>query len=260
MSCPEIARTQAYFDGELAAAAAVEVERHAVTCPECGALLTNLDEMRTWLREMTPGRAPAALHARILRALDREAPGQRTTLRPATWRPRAGSYWWGAVSGAVIMGLVGAIALFVIAPQLPLVSSNTLLDEVVAAHIRSMMPGHLIDVESTDQHTVKPWFAGNADVSPTVIDLSAKGFPLVGGRADYLDHQRSAAVVYEHGPHIINIFSWAAANPMPATATRNGYKVDCWRVRDLQYCAVSDTGWDELTKLVELVQKASAEP
>ena len=86
---------------------------------------------------------------------------------------------------------------------------NPLPDELVNAHVRSLMPAHLIDVVSTDKHTVKPWFAGHADVSPVVADFEQQGYRLIGGRVDYLEHQRSAVVVYQHGAHVINVFSWA---------------------------------------------------
>jgi anti-sigma factor RsiW len=133
--------------------------------------------------------------------------------------------------------------------------SSVLLDELVAAHVRSLMPAHLIDVESTDQHTVKPWFAGHADVSPVVADFAAQGYRLVGGRADYLDHQRAAVVVYQHGAHVINVFSWSGRGGLSEQATRNGYHMLFWKSGDVQYCAVSDAGWDELSRLVRLQQQ-----
>jgi anti-sigma factor RsiW len=118
------------------------------------------------------------------------------------------------------------------------------------------MPAHLIDVVSTDKHTVKPWFAGHADVSPAVADFEAQGYRLIGGRADYIDHQRSAVVVYQHGAHVINVFTWAASGARsPANTTRSGYHLAFWQQGDIQYCAVSDTGWDELLGLVRLLRE-----
>ena len=134
--------------------------------------------------------------------------------------------------------------------------TNPLLDELVSAHVRSLMPSHLIDVVSTDKHTVKPWFAGHADVSPVVADFEPRGYRLIGGRVDYLDHQRSAVVVYQHGAHVINVFSWAGHDrALPADTTRSGYHFAFWRTGDLTYCAVSDTGWDELLGLVKLLRE-----
>jgi anti-sigma factor RsiW len=121
------------------------------------------------------------------------------------------------------------------------------------------MSSHLIDVVSTDNHTVKPWFAGRTDVSPLVVDLESKGYKLIGGRVDYLEHQRAAVVVYRHGAHVINVFSWAAGRRLvPSQVTRDGYHLIFWQSGDLEYCAVSDTAWDELLGLVRLLQDTAA--
>jgi len=106
---------------------------------------------------------------------------------------------------------------------------------------------------------VKPWFAGHADVSPVVVDFAGQGYRLVGGRADYFDRQRVAVVVYEHGPHVINVFTWVAGQRvLPEFATRSGYHIACWKLGNLQYCAVSDTGWDELRALMRLLRDSGA--
>jgi len=121
------------------------------------------------------------------------------------------------------------------------------------------MPMHLTDVVSTDRHTVKPWFAGHADVSPVVVDFADQGYRLLGGRADYFDQQHVAAVVYQHGAHLINVFTWVAdSRPLPEYTTRSGYRIACWKLGNLQYCAVSDTGWDELQGLTRLLRAAGA--
>jgi anti-sigma factor RsiW len=134
-----------------------------------------------------------------------------------------------------------------------------LLDNLVAAHVRSLMPAHLTDVVSTDQHTVRPWFAGHADVSPVVADFAPRGYRLVGGRADYFEHQRAAVVVYEHGAHVINVFTWVAGRrAFPEVTTRSGYHIAFWKVGNLQYCAVSDAGWEELLGLVRLLRDVGA--
>jgi anti-sigma factor RsiW len=133
------------------------------------------------------------------------------------------------------------------------------LDEIVTAHVRSLMPEHLTDVVSTDRHTVKPWFAGHADVSPVVVDFSDEGYRLIGGRADYVERQRAAVVVYQRGAHVINVFAWVAGQgTFPEATARNGYHLAFWRVGNLQYCAVSDAGWDELRGLVQLLRDLGA--
>ena len=252
MQCPEALRVQAYFDGEVDAVSAADIERHAEGCAECRALLGDLERMRTALRsELTHLRAPPALRTRITAALNEESSArtaQRSTTARNTWRTLP--FWAGAMSGIGVSAVAAALVLLLFAPLL----SKPLIDDLVGAHMRSLMPAHLIDVESTDKHTVKPWFASHADVSPLVADFAAQGYRLIGGRADYLEHQRSAVVVYQHGGHVINVFSWAANDrSLPKSATRDGYHLLFWRAGDLDYCAVSDTGWDELQGLVQLL-------
>ena len=173
--------------------------------------------------------------------------------RRAIWRGRA--FWSGTFGGMGAGAAAAGLAMFLLAPP----AANPLLENLVSAHVRSLMPDHLIDVVSTDKHTVKPWFAGHADVSPVVADFEPQGYRLVGGRADYFDHQRAAAVVYQHGSHVINVFSWAATERgLPKDTTRNGYHLAFWRSGNLFYCAVSDTGWEELQGLVRLLQDLGA--
>jgi anti-sigma factor RsiW len=255
---------QAYFDGEVDALSAAEIERHVEHCNECRALLQDLDKTRSALRrDISYAAAPPALRAQIERALDEEAvtnpkdtaatppPKSRRQVRqPGILRARwfrSGAF--GAMGGAAI---AAAMVFFLVIPGMVSPLSN----DLVSAHVRSLMPAHLIDVVSTDKHTVKPWFAGHADVSPVVADFDAQGYRLIGGRADYIDHQRSAVVVYQHGAHVINVFTWAdAGRHLPGNTTRNGYRLAFWQQGDIQYCAVSDTGWDELLGLVRLLRE-----
>jgi anti-sigma factor RsiW len=256
--CAESLRVQAYFDAEVDAVSAAEIERHIEHCAECRALLSDLEQVRGVLRRDAPyERTPAALRAQVMRALDEEsaAPAAaavvplRARYSPAR-RPRA--FWLGALGGAGGSAIAAMLAFFLLVPRL----TNPLLDELVNSHVRSLMPAHLIDVVSTDKHTVKPWFAGHADVSPVVADFDAQGYRLVGGRADYLEHQRSAVVVYQHGAHVINVFSWAAnGRGLPGNATRSGYHLVFWKTGDLAYCAISDTAPDELDGLVRLLRE-----
>jgi anti-sigma factor RsiW len=248
--CAEALRVQAYFDAEVDAVSASEIERHLEHCADCRALLEDLEQVRSSLRRDAPYlHAPPPLRARILGALDQE------TAPPAS-RPRRRerilAFWAGALSGVGGSAIAAMFAFLLIVPRF----ASPLLEELTSAHLRSLMPAHLIDVVSTDKHTVKPWFSGHADVSPAVADFDAQGYKLIGGRADYLDHQRSAVVVYQHGAHVINVFSWAADRAvLPADSTRGGYHFVFWKVGDLAYCAVSDTGWGELQGLVRLLKE-----
>jgi anti-sigma factor RsiW len=256
VQCAEHYRVQAYFDGEVDAVSAVDIERHAERCAECRALLEHLASTRERIRrDLEFGAAPPQLRARIARMLDQEAgvgAPRGAARRPTLWRNRP--FWLGA-GGGVGAALAASLLFSLLSPSLSF--PGPLLDEVVAAHVRSLMPEHLTDVVSTDRHTVKPWFAGHADVSPVVADFAGQGYRLVGGRADYFDHQRAAVVVYEHGPHFINVFTWVASErTFPDLTTRSGYHVAFWRVGNLQYCAVSDAGWDEVLALVRLLRDA----
>lgn len=253
MQCAESLRVQAYFDGQVDALGAADIERHLEHCAECRALMQDLEQVRSLLRrEPAYARTPPALRSQILRALDEETPRPRQRAA-SSWRGR--SFWMGAIGGAGGAAIAATMAFLLLIPPL----TNPVLDDLVSAHVRSLMPAHLIDVVSTDKHTVKPWFAGHADVSPVVADFEQQGYKLIGGRADYLDHQRSAVVVYQHGAHVINVFSWAGNDrKMPADATRSGYHLAFWKAGDLEYCAVSDTGWDELLGLVRLLRDLGA--
>jgi len=256
MQCAESLRVQAYFDGELDALSAANVERHSEICAECRALLQDLDRVRTALRQdFTYKSAPPALRGRIMRALDEEDSAKVLHLKKVALRGwRLKPFWKGALSGIGGTAIAASIAFLVLAPPF----TNPVLDELVSAHVRSLMPDHLVDVVSTDKHTVKPWFAGHADVSPVVADFDQQGYRLIGGRADYFGHQRAAVVVYQHGPHVINVFSWRAdQRGVPKDTTRNGYHLAFWKAGNLVYVAVSDTAWDELIGLVRLLQDMS---
>ena len=265
MQCPESLRVQAYFDAELDAVTAADIERHIEHCADCRSLLKDLEQIRAVLRrDLGYARAAPALRVKIMRALDQEGATETPAMaltagrllpRERVLQRRPRSFWMGALGGAGGTAIAATLAFLLLVPRF----TNPLLDELVSAHVRSLMPAHLIDVVSTDKHTVKPWFAGHTDVSPVVADFEAQGYRLIGGRADYLDHQRSAVVVYQHGAHVINVFSWAGnERALPDNATRSGYHLAFWREGDLDYCAVSDTGWDELMGLVRLLRDTAA--
>jgi anti-sigma factor RsiW len=173
----------------------------------------------------------------------------RSSTQPRITRTRP--FWAGAFSGLAAAAVAAAFAFLLLTPH----ASNPLLTDLADAHLRSLMPEHLIDVESTDKHTVKPWFANHTDVSPTVADFNQQGYPLIGGRADYFNNQRAAVVVYRHGAHIINVFSWANdGHALPKDTSVNGYHFAFWSAGNLNYCAVSDTAWDELLTLTRLIR------
>jgi anti-sigma factor RsiW len=253
LSCAEALRVQAYFDGELKSAESSEVEAHLRGCPECHGLLAELERARSTLRRnLSAERASPQLRARVMRALDAEEAAPART-RPRLWPLR--QFWVGALSGAggLAVASVGAFLL------MTAVRSNALLDTLASAHVGSLASAHLIEVTSSDRHTVKPWFAGRTDVSPPVADFADQGYRLLGGRAETLGRDRAAVLVYQHGAHLINVFSWkAGAGAPPAQAVRSGYHMVLWKSGDIESCAVSDAGWSEINTLVGLLKDLSA--
>jgi anti-sigma factor RsiW len=246
MSCERTLQTQAYFDGELDAVAAAEAETHLETCADCAAVLEQADSVRRLVRDKASyHRASDALWARVSEA----APARAAAM------PWYRSVWTGAAGGAGVTAMVAALAFFVLLPP----AAEPLIADVTNAHLRSLASAHLIDVESTDRHTVKPWLAVHADLSPPVADFAAQGFKLVGGRVDFLEGERAAVTVYRHGAHIVNVFAWANYHEaLPEFATRNGYHIVFWRSGNLTFCAVSDTSVDDILALAKLLKALSA--
>ncbi|WFU38533.1 anti-sigma factor [Bradyrhizobium sp. CB82] len=241
MTCDEAKPLlHALIDGELDAGHVREVEAHVATCPACAAELVAQREMKAALADVSLRyTAPAALRARIEASL----PQPRQQSRRAVLR---GFAMGSAVSVLAATGLVAIV--------LRQDDQQRILSEVVSAHLRSLQAGHLTDVVSTDQHTVKPWFNGKLDVAPPVIDLTAQGFTLVGGRLDYIDARAIGAVVYRRRQHIINLFvsqTASAEHRPPKTQTMQGFNCRRWGDRGLNFWAVSDLGADELAEFVD---------
>jgi anti-sigma factor RsiW len=254
VACAESLQTQAYFDGEVDAVTAARIEAHMEGCAACRALFQELVELRTALRrDVRVAQAPPELHARIGEALDRESASAFRSSPGRGWRKR--SFLAGAATGMTGAALAASFAFILLVPP----HIDPVLDDFVAAHLRSLEPSHLVDVVSTDKHTVKPWFAGHADVSPATADFEQQGYRLTGGRADYLEHQRAAVIVYQHGAHIVNVFAWSTdRRGIPTDTTRNGYHLAFWRSGNLAYCAVSDASWDSVLELKRLLQEVGA--
>ncbi len=194
-------------------------------------------------QQATRHRAPEALQARIA-AL---APA------PAPTVPRRRSPIWAAAPFGAGVALAAAILLAV----LPL-DRDRVPDEITSDHIRALQPGHLLDVVSTDRHTVKPWFAGKLDFAPTVRDLADQGFPLKGGRLDTIGGRAVAVLVYARRGHMIDVYVWPADRAVqPGETRRNGFNLISWRQGELVYCAVSDLDEAELASFTGLMASES---
>ena len=234
------------IDGELDAANALAAEAHIADCADCGALHEEMTRLRARLGAADlhyP--APPGLAARIDRAIG-------SAQRPAVRRPRLA--WPNWATGAGLTALAASLLVLLMVPRGP-----DLPAEVVAGHVRSLQVAHLVDVVTSDQHTVKPWFAGRIDFSPPVVDTSPAGFLLAGGRLDYLDGRPVAAIVYRRRQHVINLFIWPGpGRSEPAADTRDGYNMLHWTSGGMVHWAVSDLNAAELGQFQALI--ASGEP
>jgi anti-sigma factor RsiW len=243
--CDRALLLQAEFDGELDAAEAAALAEHRSGCGDCRENWDALVAARAALRaEATYHRASDTLRRKLEARLGTPA----TAPRRQRWWREAASFGLGAALAAMLVLVVRPVG----------GSDSSLVAAVVDDHVRSLQPGHLTDVISTDQHTVKPWFDGRLDFAPPVKDLAGDGFPLIGGRLDYLDGRPVAALAYEKGKHLINLLIWpervGAAGP--ATAERNGYHLVHWSVGGMAFWAVSDVEADQLDAFVHDWQRA----
>jgi anti-sigma factor RsiW len=252
MTCDEAEiLLHALIDGELDAGHAREVEEHIAGCPHCAAQLAAY-------REMSKAIAGADLHfaapPQLRRRIEASLPQTEASL-PQIRTPNRRSVLRGFAMGSV--SAIAATGLFAIVLRDD--DDQRINSEVVSAHLRSLQAGHLTDVVSTDQHTVKPWFNGKLDVSPPVIDLTAQGFTLVGGRLDYVDARAIGAIVYRRRAHVINLFIAQTPNAehhAAKTETIQGFNIRRWSDRGLNYWAVSDLAADELAEFGEKFEAA----
>ena len=243
-----------YLDGELDLVRTIEMEAHLKTCPACAQELENLKALRAALqRNSLAYAAPAALRERIQSSLRASS---RAEVRESRIKWPSLNMW--QLAGAFALLALISISGWQLTARLRTPSGDQqIAAEVFASHVRSLEGNHLMDVISTDQHTVKPWFDGKLDFSPPVEDLASDGYPLVGGRLDYLENREVAALIYQRRKHLINVFVWP--NPTGSSSTqaiesRQGYNIMRWASGGFQFWAVSDVNAQDLADFVRLLQ------
>jgi mycothiol system anti-sigma-R factor len=262
MNCEEATKLMdGYLDGELDPITSQTIEQHLRDCRKCEQAYEAHTALAHAISRGAPYyKAPAELRQRVQSSL-RDAVGVRAsrsaarenhaslTSRWAKRRPVLPEIPWNwlALAAAIILAAIIASSFL---PRLrPPTSDQFLATQLIASHVRSLMADHLTDVASSDQHTVKPWLDTKLDFAPPVVDLSSEGFPLIGGRLDYLDNRPVAALVYGRRKHFINLFVWPAASDeakAPKTITREGYQLLHWADSDFNYWAVSDVNVNDI--------------
>ena len=239
MICDEVERDlDSYIDRELPAEAAAAVREHLSTCASCRQRVADRESLGRLVRSVPYHAAPSRLRARVAGRAQRT----RSTRHLLTW----------AAAAALVLSIGGGITLM----RSVGIGGDAIAGDVVDAHVRSLMAEHLFDVRSTDQHTVKPWFLGKLDFSPPVVDHASIGFPLVGGRLDYVSGRPAAAVVYQRQKHTINVFVWPtsdAALGIKEQAVR-GFHVRHWVKDGMSFWVVSDLNDAELTQFARTLQ------
>jgi anti-sigma factor RsiW len=242
----------AYLDRELDLGKSLEMEQHFRECVTCSEAYEGGRRFRAALNEgELYFNAPPDLHKRI-RALTRDE--ARSNARPRLFR-------WSAMAFGLPAAVAAVIALSIVPLLKRPMTMDLLVDEIVSGHVRSLMADHLTDVASSDKHTVKPWFDGKLDFSPAVVDLADHGFPLVGGRLDYVRNRSVAALVYARQKHLINLFVWPSSHEENRDApklSRHGFNLIHWNTSEMTYWVVSDLNPAELDEFAGLIRERMA--
>jgi len=234
-----------YADGELDAAAILELEKHIHDCPVCALAWRNVQGLKKVLKQDALFfTAPKELRRRVKAELHSQVETK--------------SWWdfrnWNWLTAATTSVATACLALLLTVTLNRPSAQQRLTQEIVSSNIRSLMANHMLDVVSTDQHTVKPWFNGKLDFSPPVKDLAAQEFPLIGGRLDYMGGRSVAALVFQRHKHVINLFIWPAKekNSKPASFTPiQGYNLIHWSEAEMTFWTVSDLNEKELMEFVQ---------
>jgi anti-sigma factor RsiW len=234
-----------FADGELEAVAVLELEQHLEICPTCGLQWRNLRGLKQAIKQDALFfTTPEELRRRIKAALP----------LPARAAPPKRVWSWNWLNVSACGAAATCLALLVAVTWTRPSARQRLAVEMVSSHVRSLMAGHMLDVASSDQHTVKPWFNGKLDFSPPVKDLAAREFPLIGGRLDYFGGRAVAALVFQRHQHIINLFVWPVREPDASPTLRSsgrGYHIIHWSESGMTCWAVSDLNEKELMEFAQ---------
>lgn len=244
MICHDVERDlESYVDRELDGDSLAAIRSHISACASCRQRVAERESLGRLVRSVPYRLAPDRLRAQVVAHVQQRR------------RSRHHLFAWAAA--AVLIVSVGAGIMFV---RSTTIQSDALVEDLVDSHVRSLLAEHLFDVQSTDQHTVKPWFLGKLDFSPPVLDLTQAGFPLVGGRLDYVSGQPVAALIYQRQKHTINVFVWPASNrgSGPRERAIRGFHVRHWVRNGMSFWAVSDLNEAELNEFVRVHQMAPA--
>ncbi len=245
MNCEDTqALLTAYVDGEVDLVRSLEIDKHLETCPACALIVQNQKTLGTALQS-------GSLYYQPPRHLEQRI---RTAL-PAQNRVRRISWPLLAVAASLLLAgiFVDRLVRFTARPA----PESLMAQEVLDSHLRSLMPGHLADVPSSDRHTVKPWFAGKLDFSPPVADFAEQGFPLIGGRLDSINGRTVAVLIYQRHQHVINAYVWPSGGPPNSSvtaATLRGYNILHWTKGGLEWWLASDLNTQELESLARFIQ------
>ncbi len=248
-----------YLDNELETGRALAVHQHLLDCKDCQNNYRQMQKTTQIFREEAIYYdAPDALPDKIRAAIDRQSKSEASGFMAALLAKVRNGHIGAFASAASFVALVCAVFLYMAAPA----TNSDWVDEAVSDHVRSLMAQHITDVQSSDRHTVKPWFIGKLDFAPPVFDFTAQGFPLVGGRMDYLQSQTAAALVYEHNKHIINLFimpTIEADSQKTDDLRRRGYNLLTWRRGHMKFIAVSDMDVGGLSAFGKLFREATSD-
>jgi anti-sigma factor RsiW len=239
LECEQTLLVQADFDGELDAGRAAALIQHVAQCPHCQVVSEQLERSRTLLRSAARYPVPEKLRSSVEAALQSAAPAHQSRV-PARAASRAPLFGWvTALAASVVLAVV------VLTPR-----TSNVEAQLLASHVRSLqLESHLIDVQSSDHHTVRPWFAGKVDFAPPVKELAGDGFPLEGGRLDVVGGRTVAVLVYRAGRHVVSVYLWPERAGLGEFSQRaEGFNVRHWTEEGLVVTCISDLSADELER------------